>query len=384
VYLDTAASSLKPNAVIDALTAYYRDLSVNIHRGLYQESLDATRLYEASRARVAAFIHADVTETIFTRGATSALNLVMHSYGRKMIQPGDEIVTSYLEHHSSLLPWQQLAREKGLALKYIPLTKSGRITPGNVAKVLTDKTRIVAITYVSNVMGYVTPIKEIIDLAHQVGAVVIVDAAQAIQHIAIDVKSLDVDFLAFSGHKMLGPTGIGILYGKKALLEKMEPLETGGDMNDRVGLYDAEWKDLPYRFEAGTMPIAEAIGLGRAVEYLNAIGLDQIDRHIGRLTRYALAELAKMPDVVVYNPKTDGSIIAFNLKDIPPHDAVTYYAENRIALRSGYHCAQLVSRFLGIDGCLRASFYLYNSRADVERFLQVTKDAIDFFRRIGF
>jgi cysteine desulfurase/selenocysteine lyase len=198
------------------------------------------------------------------------------------------------------------------------------------------------------------------------------------------VKSLDVDFLAFSGHKMLGPTGIGILYGKKALLEKMEPLETGGDMNDRVGLYDAEWKDLPYRFEAGTMPIAEAIGLGKAVEYLNAIGLDQIDRHIGRLTRYALAELAKMPDVVVYNPKTDGSIIAFNLKNIPPHDAVTYYAENQIALRSGYHCAQLVSRFLGIDGCLRASFYLYNSRADVARFLQVTKDAIDFFRRIGF
>ncbi|MFA6792129.1 MAG: cysteine desulfurase, partial [Candidatus Izemoplasmatales bacterium] len=294
VYLDTAASSLKPQLVIDAVTDYYQNYSVNIHRGMYQSSLEATEKYEAARQVIADFIHADVTETIFTRGATSALNLVMYCVGRQFVKPGDEIVTSYLEHHSSLLPWQQLAREKGLNLKYIPLTKSGRITLANAKKVITDQTKIVALTYVSNVLGYVTPIKEIVEWAHSKSAIVICDAAQAVTHIPIDVKALDVDFLAFSGHKMLGPTGIGVCYGKKALLEQLEPFETGGDMNDHVGLYEAEWKDLPYKFEAGTMPIAEAIGLGEAVMYLQKVGLEQIDRHSHKLAKMAIAQLMEM------------------------------------------------------------------------------------------
>lgn len=384
VYLDTAASSLKPQAVINAVTDYYRHFSVNIHRGMYQQSLEATQKYEAARKQIADFIHADVTETLFTRGATSALNMVMLAFGKQFVKPGDEIVTSYLEHHSSLLPWQQLAKEKGLVLKYIPLTRSGRITPANVAKVLTDRTKVVALTYQSNVLGYVTPIEKIVRLAHEKQAIVVCDAAQAVGHMKIDVKALDVDFLAFSGHKMLGPTGIGILYGKKTWLEQLEPVETGGDMNDQVDFYEAKWKDLPYKFEAGTMPIAEVIGLGEAVTYLSDIGLDRIDRHLRRLAKKALKGLAELADVTLYNPNTEGGIIAFNLKGIPPHDAVTFYAEKNVALRSGYHCAELVSRFLGINGCLRASFYLYNTLADVDRFLAVTSEAIAFFRQMGF
>ncbi|MBU1144685.1 MAG: SufS family cysteine desulfurase [Firmicutes bacterium] len=384
VYLDTAAMSLKPQSVIDEINHYYSSLSVNIHRGLYQESYEATKLYEEARARIAKFINASIDEIIFTRGATSALNLVANSYGLSNLTSKDEIITSELEHHSSLLPWQVVSQKTKASLKYIELSTEGRITVENFKKVLNKNTKVVALTFVSNVMGYVTPMKEIIELAHKVGAIVVVDAAQAIQHMKIDVIDLDPDFLAFSGHKMLGPTGIGVLYGKKTLLNAMEPCEFGGDMNDQVSKDFSEWKDSPYRFEAGTMPVASAIGMTKAVDYLENIGLDKIDDYIKRLYRYTYAQLKKIPEIEIYNPNADMGIIAFNIKNVPSHDAVSYYAENHISIRSGHHCAQLVTKWLNIAACLRASFYLYNTFKEADKFIQTTKEAVVFFHKIGF
>lgn len=383
-YLDSAAMSFKPESVIQAVDSYYRNLSVNVHRGMYEESIEATNLYESSRETIARFIHALPEETIFTSGATAGLNMVAFSYGLAHLQAGDEIITTELEHHSSFLPWQVVAQKTKAQLKFVPLSKTGRITVEAFRSVLTEKTKVVAITYVSNVMGYTTPIQEIISLAHQAGAIVVLDAAQAVQHLDVDVKSLDVDFLAFSGHKMLGPTGIGILYGKKSLLEKMEPFEYGGDMNDRVGKFRSEWKELPYRFEAGTMPVASAIGLAKAVRYLEGIGLEKVEQSIRALYKYTYTQLKKIPEVEIYNPDSDTGIIAFNLKNVPSHDAVTFYADKNVAIRSGHHCAQLVTKWLGIDSCLRASFFLYNDFEDADQFIQTTKEAILFFRMHGF
>lgn len=384
IYLDTAAMSLKPQSVIDEIDHYYRDLSVNIHRGMYQEALEATRLYEEARTKIASFINAEIDETIFTRGTTASLNLVASSFGEQLISSGDEIVTSELEHHSSFLPWQALAKKKHAVLKFIPLSAEGRITVENFQKTITAKTKVVALTYVSNVMGYITPIREIIKLSHEFGATVVLDAAQAVQHMAIDVKTLDVDFLAFSGHKMLGPTGIGILYGKKALLDRMEPVEFGGDMNDEVAKDGSTWKETPYKFEAGTMPVASAIGMKTAIEYLQNIGLSNIDSMIRQLYKYTYAQLKKIPEITIYNPDTDTGIIAFNLNNVPSHDAVSYYDDKGICIRAGHHCAMLVTKWLGISSCLRASFYLYNTYEDADKLIQITKNAVKFFREMGF
>lgn len=384
IYLDSAASSLKPLCVIDAVDAYYRVLSSNVHRGVYKESFEATRLYEEAREKVAAFIHAETEEVVYTRGTTSGLNLVALTYGMENIQEGDEIIVSELEHHSSILPWQNVAIKKKAKLVYIPLSKEGRITVEAFQSVLTDKTKVVALTYVSNVMGFITPLTEIIPLAHAKNAVVIVDAAQAVQHMHLDVKALDCDFLAFSGHKMLGPTGIGILYGKKVLLNAMEPLELGGDMNDNVDKFESQWKDLPYKFEAGTMPIAEAIGLGAAVDYWNKADMAKMEDHVKRLRQYTFTQLKKMEDLVIYNPNADTGILSFNLVGVHAHDVSTFYAEKKVCLRAGHHCAQLLIKWLGIDACLRASFYFYNTYADCDRFVEATKEAIHFFRKMGF
>ncbi|MFA5007283.1 MAG: SufS family cysteine desulfurase [Candidatus Izemoplasmatales bacterium] len=383
-FLDSAASSLKPRSVIAAVDHYYNDLSVNIHRGMYKSSYEATMLYEEARAKVAAFIGADESEIVFLRGATAALNLVATSFGLARLQAGDEIIVSELEHHSSFLPWQAVAAKTGAKLVFVPLDAEKRITVDAFRSVLTKRTRVVALTYVSNVMGYVTPLCEIVPIARSVGAVVVADAAQAVQHLTIDVKALDVDFLAFSGHKMLGPTGIGVLYGKSALLAGMEPIEYGGEMIDDVAKDRSTWKDAPYKFESGTMPIASAIGLGAAVDLIRSIGIPTIEDHVVRIRRYAYTQLKKIPGIVIYNPTADTGTIAFNVEGVHPHDAATFFAEKNVSLRAGHHCAQLLIRALGIEACLRASFYLYNSYADCDRLVETAREAVAFFKGVGF
>lgn len=304
IYLDSCATTLKPRYVLDKMDEYYQEYGVNIHRGVYELSYRATEEYDKARKKIAKFINASFEEVIFTRGTTNSLNMIAQTYGMANINPNDEIITSELEHHSSLLPWMKVAKKKGAILKYIPLNDEGRITVENFKKVLTDKTKVVAITYVSNTMGYLTPIREIIELAHKQGAVVIVDAAQAAPHFKIDVCELDCDFLAFSAHKMLGPTGIGILYGKKSLLDKMDPEEYGGDMNNDVFHDNVIVKETPYKFEAGTPAIAEAIGLGAAIDLLEKIGFDNIRQHEKELHKYALEKLSSVSGITIYN-KTD-------------------------------------------------------------------------------
>jgi len=384
VYLDTAASSLKPRQVLDAMDEYYQKYGVNVHRGVYNLSYVATTKYEDARTTVSNFINAAFNEVVFTRGASSALNLVASSYGLNNVKAGDEIIVSELEHHSQVLPWQNVSRITGAKLIYVPLDEDGRITVDNFRSVLSDRTKVVALNYVSNVMGYVAPIKDIIRLAHEVGAIVSVDAAQAAPHMAIDVKDLDCDFLAFSGHKMCGPTGIGVLYGKRHLLEAMPPIEFGGDMNDNVDKFDASWKEAPYKFETGTPPIAEAIGLGRAIDYLKGIGLDAIHEHEVELRDYTVKRMKAMADIELYNPNAETGIISFNIKGVHPHDAITYFDGDNVCMRAGHHCAQLVVKWLDVPATLRASFYLYNTKEDCDKFLATLERAIAFFREVGF
>lgn len=383
-YLDTAASSLKPNIVLDAMDEYYKKYGVNVHRGVYNISYIATEKYEAARNKVATFINSQFDEVVFTRGASSALNLVASSYGLNNLTKDDEIIVSELEHHSHVLPWQNVSNITGAKLIYVPLNKEGRITIENFKKVLSNKTKMVALNYVSNVMGYIAPIKEIIALAHEKGAMVSVDAAQAAPHKHIDVKALDCDFLAFSGHKMLGPTGIGVLYGKKELLQAMPPIEFGGDMNDNVDLYEASWKDTPYKFETGTPPIAEAIGLGAAIDYLNNIGLDEIAIHEKELKDYTIQKMKQIEDIEIYNETSETGIISFNIKGVHPHDAITFFDGDNICMRAGHHCAQLVIKWLKVVATLRVSLYLYNTKEDCDKFVESLKNARDFFKEMGF
>lgn len=381
-YLDNAAMALKPDCVIQAIEDYYRKLGVNVHRGVYKLSYEATDLYEEARNKIAKFINADFEEIVFTRGASASLNLVASSYGLNFLKPGDEIITSELEHHSSHMPWNHVAKLTGAKVIYLPLNTEGRITVESFKQVLTSKTKVVALTYVSNVMGYITPIKEIIRLAHEVGAIVSVDAAQAVPHMKVDVKALDCDFLSFSGHKLCGPTGIGVLYGKKELLEKMPPIEFGGDMADTVLKDSMTFKDAPYKFEAGTPIIAGAIGLGAACEYLEAIGMDNISKYEYMLKEEALKGLRKIPGIQIYNPTCETGIIAFNIEGVHPHDAASVFDKNDVCIRAGHHCAQLITSWLKTIGTVRASFYLYNTIEDVEKFVQSVQEARDFFNML--
>lgn len=379
IYLDSCASSLKPKVVIDKIDEYYNKYGVNVNRGVYSLSYHATEEYEETREVVAKFINARSKEVVFTRGASSALNLVASSYGLANINEGDEIIVSELEHHSNVMPWQNVAKLKKGILKYVELDSEGKITVDAFKKVLSEKTKVVALTYVSNVMGYITPIKEIINLAHKVGAVVIVDAAQAVPHMKVDVKDLDADFLAFSAHKMLGPTGLGVLYGKYKLLQMMDPIEFGGDMNDNVDLYDSHFKNAPFKFETGTPPIAEVIAFKEAIKYLENLGFDKIEAHQEVLTNYLMEEMQKIEGVKVYNKSATTGVVSFNIWDAHPHDVSTMFDEEHIALRAGHHCAQLITRWLEVPGTLRACVYIYNTLEDVDKFIEAVKKAAKYF-----
>ncbi|KYG33563.1 cysteine desulfurase [Alkalihalobacillus trypoxylicola] len=367
VYLDSAATSQKPLAVIDKVNDYYNRYNSNVHRGVHTLGTMATDGYEGSREKVQSFIGASSTEEIiFLRGTTTAINLIASSYGKVNVSEGDEIVLTPMEHHSNIIPWQQLAKATGATLKYIPLQKDGTIDLKDVESTITAKTKIVAMMHVSNVLGTINPIKEVTKIAHRNGAVMVVDGAQSTPHLKIDVQDLDCDFFAFSGHKMVGPTGIGVLYGKKEHLEKMEPVEFGGEMIDFVGLYDSTWKELPWKFEGGTPIIAGAIGLGAAIDFLNEIGLDQIERHEKELAHYAMERLSDIDGLTIYGPKERAGVVTFNLDDVHPHDVATVLDTDGIAVRAGHHCAQPLMKWLDVTATARASFYLYNTKADVD------------------
>ncbi len=379
IYLDNGATSLKPQCVLDKMYEYYSEYGVNIHRGVYHLSYQATDAYDASRSKVASFIGADDNEVIFTKNVSDALNKICLMYSKKLSK-GDQIITTELEHHSSVLPWMKACEEKEMILSYIPLNEEGRVTIENFEKVLTPKAKVLAITMVSNVMGYLSPLVELIKIAHNHNMIVIVDAAQAVQHFSIDVKKLDCDFLAFSGHKMMGPTGIGVMYGKKTILKTLSPIDYGGDMNENVDKYHVDIKDIPYCFETGTPAIAEAIGLARAVDFILEIGLDNINNHENQLLKYALDKLNDIEGITIYNKTSDVGIISFNIDNVHPHDAATFFDENNICLRAGHHCAQLITKWLKCNGTLRASFYIYNTYEDIDRFVLIVKETVEFFK----
>jgi cysteine desulfurase / selenocysteine lyase len=371
VYLDSAATSQKPIQVIEALEKYYREYNSNVHRGVHTLGTRATDGYEGAREKVRKFINAKSTEEIiFTRGTTTALNTVAASYGAANLKEGDEIVISHMEHHSNIIPWQQIAKKTGAQLKYLPLQEDGSISLEDVQATVNHNTKIVSIMQVSNVLGVINPIKEIAKIAHENGAIMVVDGAQSAPHMKIDVQDLDCDFFAFSGHKMCGPTGIGALYGKKSLLEKMEPIEFGGEMIDFVELYDSTWKELPWKFEGGTPIIAGAIGLGAAIDFLEQIGLEQIAEHEHRLAAYAMEKMATIEGITIFGPQDPAKragLVTFNISDVHPHDVATVLDAEGIAVRAGHHCAQPLMRWLKQSATARASFYLYNTEEEIDK-----------------
>ncbi|MBP1950129.1 cysteine desulfurase [Virgibacillus litoralis] len=380
VYLDSSATSQKPLQVIEAVDAYYRQDNSNVHRGVHTLGTRATDKYEGAREKVRRFINAKSTaEVIFTRGTTTSINTVAYSYARANLKAGDEIVITPMEHHSNIIPWQQAAKATGATLKYIPLQDNGTFTLDDVRETITGNTKIVAVTHVSNVLGTVNPIKEVAQIAHQNGAVIVIDGAQGAPHMKIDVKEMDCDFYAFSGHKMCGPTGIGVLYGKKELLEDMEPVEFGGEMIDFVNLYDSTWKELPWKFEGGTPIIAGAIGLGAAIDFLNDVGLENITAHEQRLADYALENLRKIDGISIYGPEKRAALVTFNLDDVHPHDTATVLDAEGVAVRAGHHCAQPLMKWLDVVATARASFYLYNTEEDIDRLVDGLLKTKEYF-----
>ncbi|KHD84960.1 cysteine desulfurase [Heyndrickxia ginsengihumi] len=386
VYLDSAATSQKPQSVIDTVSKYYQEYNSNVHRGVHTLGTRATDAYEGAREKVRKFIHAASTEEIvFTKGTTASLNLIASSFGADHINEGDEIVISYMEHHSNLIPWQQLAKKKGATLKYIPLQKDGTLSLEDVQKTITDQTKVVALALVSNVLGTINPIKEIAKIAHSHNAYIVVDAAQGAPHMKVDVQELDCDFLAFSSHKMCGPTGVGVMYGKKQLLENMEPIEYGGEMIDFVDLYDSTWKELPWKFEGGTPIIAGAIGLGKAIDFLEEIGMDEILAYEHEITDYAFEQLSEIEGLTIYGPKDPGSragLVTFNIADVHPHDVATVLDSEGIAIRAGHHCAQPLMKWLDVSATARASFYLYNTKEDIDRLVAGIVKTKEYFTNV--
>ncbi|RPF50346.1 cysteine desulfurase [Aquisalibacillus elongatus] len=380
VYLDSAATSQKPQSVINAVNEYYERYNSNVHRGVHTLGSRATDGYEGAREKVKHFINANsIKEVVFVRGTTTAINTVAHSYGRENLSEGDEIVLTKMEHHSNIIPWQQVAKVTGATLKYLPLQEDGTISLEDVKETVTSKTKIVAMSQVSNVLGTINPIKEVAQIAHDNGAVIVVDAAQSVPHMSVDVQDLDVDFFAFSGHKMCGPTGIGVLYGKQSLLENMEPVEFGGEMIDFVGLYDSTWKELPWKFEGGTPIIAGAIGLGAAIDFLQDVGMEAIEAHEQELANYALEQMQTIEGITIYGPKERAGLVTFNLDDVHPHDTATALDALGIAVRAGHHCAQPLMKELQVAATARASFYLYNSKQDVDKLVEGLRKTKEYF-----
>jgi cysteine desulfurase/selenocysteine lyase len=384
-YLDNAAMSQKPVQVIEALSRYYSQYNANVYRGVYQISEEATAAYELARKRIAEFINArDASEIVFVRGTTEAINLVAYSWGRLSIEIGDAIMLTEMEHHSNIVPWQVLARERVAQLKYVGVTDEGRLVQEDFRQHLQNGgVKLFAVTHVSNVLGTINPVREMIREAHRYDCRVIVDAAQSVPHMPVDVQDLDCDFLAFSGHKMCGPTGIGILYGKKELLEKMEPYQAGGEMIREVHLYETSFKEPPFKFEAGTTDIAGAIGLGTAVDYLTKIGMRNIRNHERELTEYSLDEFRKIRQLRIYGSEDAdlrGGVISFNLGDVHAHDMASLLDEDGIAVRSGHHCAQPLMERLGAPATTRASFYLYNTEEEVDRLAESIRRAGSVFK----
>lgn len=381
VYLDSAASSQKPVQVIEAIKHYYEFDNSNVHRGVHTLGSRATEAYEGAREKIAQFINArSANEIIFTRGTTTALNLVASSYARSVCKPGDEIVITPMEHHSNLIPWQQVAKATGATLKYIPLQQDGTISLADVEATITERTKVVSVVYVSNVLGVINPVQEIGKIAHRHGAKLVVDGAQSTPHMKVDVQALDCDFYALSGHKMCGPTGIGALYGKMELLENMEPIEFGGEMIDFVSLHESTWKEVPSRFESGTPVIAGAVGLAAAIDFLLDIGLDEIEKHDREITAYALDRMSEIEDIRIFGPLHDrASLITFNLGDIHPHDVSTVLDAEGVAIRAGHHCCQPLMKWLNVSATARASFYLYNNTDDVDRLIRALITTKEYF-----
>jgi cysteine desulfurase/selenocysteine lyase len=382
VYFDSAATSQKPTQVIEAMNEYYRMANSNIHRGIHTLAEEATHAYESSRQRIAEFIGAAKSgEVIFTRNTTESINLVAYSWGRSNLSQGDVIILTEMEHHSNLVPWQILAQEKGIRLEFIPVTEGGLLDLAEFKKLLELNPKLVAFTHVSNVLGTINPVKEIIARAHQAGALVLVDGAQSVPHLPVDVQEVDADFYAFSGHKMCGPTGVGVLYGKEAILEKMPPFLGGGDMIKRVMLRSYVPNSLPHKFEAGTPAIAEVIGLGAAVNYLRNIGMDSIAEHEHDLIEYALERLEEVPGVKVYGPGPDkkGGVAAFTFEGVHPHDVSQIVDQEGIAVRAGHHCAMPLHDKLGLVATARASFYLYNTTEEIDKLIKALYKVKEIF-----
>jgi cysteine desulfurase / selenocysteine lyase len=381
IYLDNAATSQKPRRVIQALTDYYEEHNANIHRGVHRLAEEATTAYEESRQKIARFLGApDVAGLIFTRGTTEAINLVAHAWGRKFLREDDEVVLSEAEHHSNLVPWQLAARATGAKLRFIPILEDGTLDLEEAGRLIGPRTRLVGCIHASNVLATINPVARLAELAHEAGALMLVDGAQSTPHLPVEVEELGCDFFACSGHKMLGPTGVGVLWGKPEILEEMDPFLGGGEMIREVHLDHSTWNDLPYKFEAGTMNVAQAVGLGAAVDYLDEIGMENVREHERRLGEYAYRRLLEIEGIAIYGPEKDRTgLVSFSLPDVHPHDISQLLDEEGVAIRSGHHCAQPLMRRLGVAATARASFYLYNTEAEVDALLEALQGAREFF-----
>jgi cysteine desulfurase/selenocysteine lyase len=383
IYLDSAATTQKPVQVLDAMDDYYRTANANVHRGAYAIAEEATQRYEAARAKIAAFINAGApAEVTYQRGTTTGINTVAYGWGLYRLTEGDSIVLTGMEHHANIVPWQLIAKHTGAKLRYLPMADNFTVDTTDIDAVIDETTKIAAVSLMSNVLGTIGPVQQVAEAAHAVGAIVVADGAQAVPHLPTDVQTLGCDFLAFGAHKMLGPTGVGVLWGRPELLEEMEPAEGGGEMIRDVKLYESRWAPVPNKFEAGTPPIAEAIGFGAAVDYLSAIGMDTVRDHEIEITGYALEQLAAIPDMKIYGPtdvKLRGGAVSFELADIHPHDLATILDQRGIAIRAGHHCAKPLMETLGVPATARASFYIHNDRSDVDTLVEALHYAREVF-----
>jgi len=383
VYLDNAATSQKPRQVIEALVRYYENHNANIHRAVHFLGEEATAAYEEARAKVARFINAPSPECIvFTRNTTEAINLVAYTWGRANLGADSEVLLTPLEHHSNIIPWQRLTAEKGASLRYLGLTAQQTLELDGLENLMDQRTRLLSVTQVSNAVGTINPVEKLTAEAHRNGTMVLVDGAQSVPHMPVDVQAMGCDFFAFSGHKMLGPTGVGVLYARPELLEEMEPFLGGGEMIKRVTFEDATWNDVPWKFEAGTPNIADVIGLGAAIDYLSGLGMENVRSHEVEVTEYALRRLRQMEEIIIYGPPDAadrGGVISFNYPDLHPHDVGTVLDRHGVAVRAGHHCAQPLMRHLGVSGTVRASFYVYNTLEEADVLMDALSQARAFF-----